>query len=127
MTLGGLAVAIGALVDDAIVGVENCFRRLRQNDVLDDKNKKEPIVVVFEATCEVRNPILIGTAIVVIVYIPLFFLTGMEGRLFAPIGIAYIVSVLASLLVSLTVSVALCYYLLPNHLGSVFFTLFSFF
>ncbi len=117
MTLGGLAVAIGALVDDAIVGVENCFRRLRQNEKLPEKQRQSALNVVFEASCEVRNPILIGTLIVVIVYIPLFFLSGMPGKLFVPIGIAYIVSVMASLVVSLTVSVALCYYMLPGHLG----------
>ena len=114
MTLGGLAVAVGALVDDAIVGMENVYRRLGQNNRVE--NPTPPIQVVYNACGEVLKPILIGTMLVVVVYMPLFFLTGMEGKLFTPIGIAYIVSVTASLFVSLTVTPALCYFLLPNNL-----------
>jgi len=112
MTLGGLAVAIGALVDDAIVGLENVFRRLRQN--AKSQNPKMALWVIFKAVSEVRKAIVIGTILVIVVYLPLFFLSGLEGRLFTPIGITYIVSVGCSLLVSLTVTPALCLYLLSN-------------
>ena len=116
MTLGGLAVAIGTLVDDAIVNVENVYRRLRQNHQKDIHRRIHPLQIVYNASAEVRKPILIGTILVIIVYIPLFFLSGMEGRLFTPIGIAYIISVSASLFISLTLTPALCYFLLPNKL-----------
>lgn len=113
MTLGGLAVAIGTLVDDAIVDVENVFRRLHQNA---QAEKPEPVLwVLFKASSEIRKPVMYGTLLVTVVYLPLFFLSGIEGRLFAPIGLAYIISVFASLLVALTVTPVLCYYLLGRR------------
>lgn len=110
MTLGGLAVAIGTLVDDAIVDVENVFRRLHENSQLE--HPKPILWVIFKASSEIRKPVMYGTLLVTVVYLPLFFLSGIEGRLFAPIGLAYIISVFASLGVALTVTPVACYYLL---------------
>ncbi|OPZ10511.1 MAG: Cobalt-zinc-cadmium resistance protein CzcA [Alphaproteobacteria bacterium ADurb.BinA280] len=114
MTLGGLAIAIGGLVDDAVVGVENVLRRLKEDRIKHPEHRMNPVEIVVRATMEVRSAILYATIIIVLVFVPLFALPGMEGRLFVPLGIAFIVSTLASLVVSVTVTPVLSYYLLPR-------------
>lgn len=112
MTLGGIAVAMGELVDDAIVDVENIFRRLRENNALE--NPRPAIQVVYDASREIRSAIVFGTIVVILVFLPLFAISGVAGRLFEPLGVAYIVSILSSLLVSLTVTPVLSFYLLSK-------------
>ena len=114
MTLGGLAIAIGALVDDAVVDVENIYRRLGQHRASRGRDRRSIVEVVGSASIEVRSGILYATAIIVLVFLPLFALSGIEGRLFTPLGIAFIVSILASLLVSMTVTPVLAFWLLPR-------------
>lgn len=114
MTLGGLAIAIGGLVDDAVVGIENVLRRLKEDRAKHPTNRLNPIELVASATLEVRSAILYATVIIVLVFLPLFALPGMEGRLFVPLGIAFIVSTLASLIVSVTITPVLSVYLLPR-------------
>lgn len=112
MSLGGMAIAIGSLVDDAIVDVENVFKRLRENRNKPQKDRKTTLSVIFDASKEVRMPILNSTLIIIASFVPLFFLSGMEGRMLAPLGIAFIVALGASTLVALTLTPVLCSYLL---------------
>ncbi len=117
MTLGGLAVAIGGLVDDAIIYVENAFRRLGENHRLPVSQQRQAFAVIFDASREISGPMVFATVIIVLVFVPLLFLGGIEGRFFRPLGISYIISTLASLLVALTVTPALCRLLLSHRSG----------
>jgi HME family heavy-metal exporter len=114
MTLGGLAIAIGALVDDAVVDVENIYRRLGQQQARGTGDRRSAMEMVASASIEVRSGILYATVIIVLVFLPLFALSGIEGQLFVPLGIAFIVSILASLIVSMTVTPVLAYWMLPR-------------
>ena len=115
MSLGGMAIAIGSLVDDAIVDVENVFKRLRENRQKPEEERQTVIEVVYHASKEVRLPILNSTLIIIVSFVPLFFLTGMEGRMLAPLGIAFIVALIASTIVALTLTPVLSSYLLGKE------------
>lgn len=112
MSLGGMCIAIGSLVDDAIVDVENVYRRLRENGRLPKEERRKVKDVIYDASREVRMPILNSTLIIVASFVPLFFLSGMEGRMLAPLGIAFIVALAASTVVALTLTPVLCSLLL---------------
>jgi len=117
MTLGGMAIAIGALVDDAVIDVENVFRRLRDNHHKPEGKRRAVLQVVFDASVEIRSSIVFATLIIALVFVPIFFLAGVEGRLLQPLGIAYLVALGASLIVAVTVTPVLCYFLLPKSEG----------
>ena len=115
MSLGGMAIAIGALVDDAIIDVENIFKRLRENTQKSAKERSSSLEIIFEASSEIRNSILIATLIIIAAFIPLFFLSGMEGRLLQPLGISFIVAIFTSLFVAVTLTPVLSSYLLTDQ------------
>ena len=114
MSLGGIAIAVGDLVDDAIIDVENVLKRLKENAKLPKEQQKNKLTVIFDASFEIRHSIVNATFIIIIAFLPLFFLSGMEGKLLAPLGIAFIVALFASLVVAVTLTPVLCSYLLTN-------------
>ena len=115
MSLGGMAIAIGSLVDDAIIDVENVFKRLKENARKKPEDKENPVRVVYEASKEIRSSILNATLIIIVAFVPLFFLSGLEGRMLKPLGISFIVSLFASLIVAVTVTPVLCSFMLTNE------------
>ena len=119
MTLGGLAIAIGELVDDSVIDIENVFRRLRENELRLPEERQNPLRVVYDASNEVRSTLIYATVLMVIVFIPLFQLSGIEGRIFTPMGVAYVVSIIASFVVSLTVTPALAAVLLIPYFAKI--------
>ncbi len=120
MTLGGMCIAIGSLVDDAIIDVENVYKRLRENHRLPREERRPAIRIVFEASCEIRSSILNATFIIMVAFVPLFFLSGMEGRMLKPLGLAYIISLFMSLIVAMTLTPLLCNMMLTGdrYLGA---------
>ncbi|HMV69267.1 MAG TPA: efflux RND transporter permease subunit, partial [Myxococcota bacterium] len=118
MTLGGLTLAIGSVVDDAIIDVENVFRRLREDAARPPDQRRDPLAVVYEASVEIRGAIVFATLIIVLVFLPLFFLDGVEGRMLAPLGTAYVIALIASLAVAVTLTPALAGWLLPASAAS---------
>jgi CzcA family heavy metal efflux pump len=115
MSLGGMAIAIGDLVDDAIIDVENVFRRLKENAAKPPELRENKLKVIYDASVEIRSSVINATFIIIVAFVPLFFLSGMEGRLLAPLGIAFIVSLFASLIVAITITPVLCSYLLTGE------------
>jgi CzcA family heavy metal efflux pump len=115
MSLGGMAIAIGSLVDDAVIDVENVFKRLKENALKSSEKKQDKLIVIYNASKEIRASIFNATLIIIVAFIPLFFLSGMEGRMLRPLGISFIVSLFASLIVAVTLTPVLCSYMLVNE------------
>ena len=114
MSLGGMAIAIGSLVDDAIIDVENVFRRLRENHLLPEDRREPALTVIYRASTEIRSSIFNATLIIIVTFLPLFFLSGMEGRMLTSLGVSFIVSLFASMVVAITLTPVLCSYMLTS-------------